>query len=49
MARRVADCHPSARQAVTLPAGYVAASVELAYAATAHRAQGRTVDTAHLI
>jgi conjugative relaxase-like TrwC/TraI family protein len=36
-------------KAVTLPAGYVAASVELAYAATAHRAQGRTVDTGHVI
>ncbi|WP_432945832.1 MobF family relaxase [Kribbella sp. CA-253562] len=34
---------------ITLPAGYVANSVELAYATTAHRAQGSTVDTAHLI
>jgi hypothetical protein len=32
---------------VTLPAGYVAMNVELAYATTAFRAQGRTVDTAH--
>ena len=32
---------------VVLPADYVAAHVELAYATTAHRAQGRTVDTAH--
>jgi hypothetical protein len=32
---------------VTLPAGYVAMHVELAYATTAFRAQGRTVDTAH--
>ncbi len=32
---------------VVLPAAYVAAHVELAYASTAHRAQGRTVDTAH--
>jgi conjugative relaxase-like TrwC/TraI family protein len=32
---------------VILPAGYVAEHVELAYATTAHRAQGRTVDTAH--
>ena len=32
---------------VVLPAGYVAEHVELAYASTAHRAQGRTVDTAH--
>jgi conjugative relaxase-like TrwC/TraI family protein len=33
--------------AVLLPASYVAENVELAYASTAHRAQGRTVDTAH--
>jgi conjugative relaxase-like TrwC/TraI family protein len=32
---------------VSLPAGYVAESVELGYATTAHRAQGRTVATAH--
>jgi conjugative relaxase-like TrwC/TraI family protein len=32
---------------VVLPAAYVAEHVELAYATTAHRAQGRTVDTAH--
>jgi hypothetical protein len=32
---------------VVLPADYVASHVELAYATTAHRAQGRTVDTAH--
>jgi len=32
---------------VVLPASYVAENVELAYATTAHRAQGRTVDTAH--
>jgi hypothetical protein len=32
---------------VVLPAKYVAEHVELAYATTAHRAQGRTVDTAH--
>lgn len=32
---------------VRLPAGYVAGDVELGYAATAHRAQGDTVDTAH--
>jgi conjugative relaxase-like TrwC/TraI family protein len=32
---------------VVLPATYVAAHVELAYASSAHRAQGRTVDTAH--
>jgi conjugative relaxase-like TrwC/TraI family protein len=34
---------------VTLPSAYVQKSVELAYATTAHRAQGATVDTAHLI
>ena len=32
---------------VVLPADYVTAHVELAYATTAHRAQGRTVDTSH--
>jgi len=32
---------------VVLPATYVAEHLELAYASTAHRAQGRTVDTAH--
>lgn len=32
---------------VRLPAWYVAEHVELAYAVTAHRAQGSTVDTAH--
>jgi conjugative relaxase-like TrwC/TraI family protein len=37
----------SGRGSVVLPAGYVAEHVELAYASTAHRAQGRTVDTAH--
>ena len=34
---------------VVLPADYAASSVELAYATTAHRAQGRTVDTAHAL
>jgi conjugative relaxase-like TrwC/TraI family protein len=34
---------------VILPAGYVASHVELAYATTAYRAQGRTVDTAHVL
>jgi conjugative relaxase-like TrwC/TraI family protein len=32
-----------------LPAAYVAEHVELGYASTAHRAQGRTVDTAHVL
>lgn len=36
-------------ETVTLPADYCASHVELAYATTAHRAQGRTVDTAHTI
>jgi hypothetical protein len=35
------------RGEVTLPAAYVRHHVELGYAATAYRAQGRTVDTAH--
>lgn len=35
--------------AVVLPAGYVAESVDLGYAITAHRAQGMTVDTAHVV
>lgn len=34
---------------VTLPAAYAAQSVELGYAATIHRAQGATVDTAHAL
>ncbi|GAA3598509.1 MobF family relaxase [Kribbella ginsengisoli] len=36
-------------ETITLPADYVRESVELAYATTAHRAQGTTVDTAHLL
>jgi conjugative relaxase-like TrwC/TraI family protein len=34
---------------VTLPAAYVAEHVELGYAVTAHRAQGVTVDTSHVV
>ena len=34
---------------VMLPASYVAEHVELGYATTAHRAEGRTVDTAHVL
>jgi hypothetical protein len=34
---------------VTLPATYVAEHVDLGYAVTAHRAQGITVDTAHVV
>jgi len=37
----------SGHGSVVLPANYVAMHVELAYATTVHRAQGRTVDTAH--
>ncbi|WP_220489248.1 TrwC relaxase [Tessaracoccus sp. MC1679] len=37
------------RASVRLPARYVTEHVELAYAVTAHRAQGSTVDTAHAI
>ncbi len=37
----------SGTSAATLPAEYVNQYVELGYAMTAHRAQGRTVDTAH--
>lgn len=41
--------HSKWRTTITLPAAYVAENVELAYAVTAHRAQGSTVDTAHAI
>jgi len=34
---------------VVLPAAYVSEHLELAYASSAHRAQGRTVDTAHAL
>jgi conjugative relaxase-like TrwC/TraI family protein len=34
---------------VTLPADYVARHVQLGYAVTAHRAQGTTVDTTHVV
>ncbi len=33
---------------ITLPTAYVAEHVELAYATTCHRSQGRTTDTAHV-
>lgn len=36
-------------RSVVLPAGYVAEHVELGYAITAHRAQGITTDTAHVL
>ncbi|MBC9822865.1 relaxase domain-containing protein [Terrabacter sp. MAHUQ-38] len=38
---------PAGGGVALLPAGYVREHVELGYATTAHRAQGRTVDTAH--
>ena len=41
--------HQEHRGRLRLPAEYVADSVELAYASTAHRAQGITVDTAHTL
>ncbi|WP_173921730.1 MobF family relaxase [Agromyces sp. Marseille-P2726] len=34
---------------VTLPVAYLREHVQLAYATTAHRSQGRTVDTAHML
>ncbi|GAA1874265.1 MobF family relaxase [Myceligenerans crystallogenes] len=49
-ARRI-DVDGSSRlgDTVTLPAGYVAEHVDLGYAVTAHRAQGMTVDTTHVL
>jgi conjugative relaxase-like TrwC/TraI family protein len=46
VARTTGAGMPGGRQ-VVLPADYVCQHVELGYATTAHRAQGRTVDTAH--
>jgi hypothetical protein len=46
VARTMGAGMPGGRQ-VVLPADYVRQQVELGYATTAHRAQGRTVDTAH--
>jgi len=46
VARTMGAGMPGGRQ-VVLPADYVRQHVELGYATTAHRAQGRTVDTAH--
>ncbi len=45
---RLLDDTDNANQ-ITLPAGYVRNHVELGYAVTAHRAQGVTVDTAHVL
>jgi conjugative relaxase-like TrwC/TraI family protein len=44
---RISVRRMSGRGEATLPAAYVAEHVELAYATTAFRAQGQTVDTAH--
>ena len=41
--------HRSHGGRVTLPADYVAAHVQLDYARTIHRAQGATVEVAHLL
>ena len=46
---RITAQHTDHGGKVTLPAGYVQESVELGYAATIHRAQGSTVDTAHAL
>lgn len=40
---------PTAGGVVTLPAPYVAEHVDLGYATTTHRAQGITVDRAHVL
>ncbi|MGQ0629414.1 MAG: ATP-dependent DNA helicase [Sporichthyaceae bacterium] len=44
-----ADDTAGSAAAIRLPAEYVRDHVELGYAVTIHRAQGQTVDTAHLI
>lgn len=41
--------HSRWRTTLTLPASYVESDAELAYAVTAHRSQGSTVDTAHAV
>lgn len=41
--------HQHGHATVILPAGYVLEHVDLGYAVTAHRAQGITVDTAHVL
>lgn len=46
VARRV---DPRRRGSVVLPADYVAEHLDLGYAVTAHRAQGITVDTSHVV
>ena len=42
-------CHPGRAGARVLPADYVTAHVELAYASTAHGVQGDTVTAAHVV
>lgn len=39
----------NSRGTLTLPAGYVSDHVDLGYAVTAHRAQGITTDTSHIL
>lgn len=41
--------HARTGHTITLPAAYVGAHVELAYAGTIHSAQGATVDTTHVL
>jgi hypothetical protein len=43
------EAQDGASAVIVLPAEYVAADVTLAYASTAHAAQGLTVDTSHLV
>jgi conjugative relaxase-like TrwC/TraI family protein len=45
----VDDAPPLREGFVWLPSAYVAEHVELGYAVTIHRAQGRTVDTCHVV
>jgi len=45
----MAMCRGNGGGEVSLPADYVAQHVELAYATTAYRSQGRTTDTAHAV
>src|SRR3954447_6570959 len=47
--RTGAPLSPARSRGIRLPADYVAAHVELTHATTTARAQGRTVDTAHVL